>query len=144
MSSTLRRSLRTRARQARSRPEFRRQESWRLKRVKESWRRPRGIDSHMRKQRRGWHKLVNVGYRSIRRARSLHPSGLQEVLVHNVADLEGLDPQMSAVRIAHTVGSRSRIEIGERAKELGLKILNFKEAKEAEPSGTEETGSTTS
>jgi large subunit ribosomal protein L32e len=98
----------------------------------------------MRDRRRGWPKLVNVGYRSVRRARSLHPSGLQEVLVHNVAGLEGLDPQVSAVRIAHTVGSRSRIEISERAKELGLKILNFKEAKEAEPSGTAETGSTSS
>jgi large subunit ribosomal protein L32e len=35
-------------------PEFRRQESWRYKRVGESWRRPKGLDSKMRKEVKGW------------------------------------------------------------------------------------------
>src|SRR5438034_580225 len=52
-----------------SKPEFGRQESWRYKRVKENWRRPRGVTSKMRKEegcewRRG-------GRRWKRRLRSL-------------------------------------------------------------------------
>jgi len=35
-------------------PKFRRQESWRYKRLKENWRKPRGIDNKMRKKVKGW------------------------------------------------------------------------------------------
>ena len=34
----------------RKKPKFRRQESWRYKRVPDKWRRPHGIDSKMRKK----------------------------------------------------------------------------------------------
>ena len=63
------------------RPDFKRQESWRYKRVKENWRRPRGIDSKMRKKVKGWPRSAEVGYRSPKETRGLHPSGYEEVLV---------------------------------------------------------------
>ena len=108
-------------------PDFRRQESWRYKRVKESWRRPRGIDSKMRKKVKGWPKSPRVGYRGPKEARGLHPSGYMEVLVHNVDDVDGVDPKTQAIRIAHTVGARKRVEISARAKEREIHILNPKE-----------------
>ena len=108
-------------------PDFRRQESWRYKRVKESWRRPRGIDSKMRKKVKGWPKSPRVGYRGPREARGLHPSGYMEVLVHNVDDVDGVDPKTQAIRIAHTVGARKRVEISARAKEREIHILNPRE-----------------
>ncbi|MEM0364467.1 MAG: 50S ribosomal protein L32e [Candidatus Nitrosocaldus sp.] len=105
-------------------PEFVRQESWRYKRVKENWRKPKGIDSKMRLQVKGWPKIVKVGYRGPRVARYLHPSGYRDVLVHNVEELSRLDPSRDAARIASTVGARKRAAILSKAKELGIKVLN--------------------
>ena len=106
------------------RPEFVRQESWRYKRIKPSWRKPKGIDSKMRLRAKGWPKIVKVGYRGPTAVRGLHPSGFRDVLVYNVSDLEHLNPETDAARIAHTVGARKRMEILAKAKELGIKVLN--------------------
>ena len=106
------------------RPEFVRQESWRYKRVKPSWRKPKGIDSKMRLRVKGWPKIVKIGYRGPAAVRGLHPSGYRDVLVYNVSDLEHLNPETEAARIAHTVGAKKRMEILAKAKELGIKVLN--------------------
>ena len=44
--------------------------------------------------------------------------------MHNVEELERLDPAKEAARIAHTVGRRKRKDIMERARELGIYVLN--------------------
>jgi len=106
------------------RPEFVRQESWRYVRVKPSWRRPRGKDSKMRLQVKGWPPLVKIGYRTPKDYRGLHPSGYKEVLVYRPEDLQGLNPEVHAIRIASSVGMRKRLLIVEEARKLGLKILN--------------------
>ena len=111
----------------RNKPKFERQESWRYNRVSENWRRPRGIDSKMRKKVKGWPPSPNKGYRNPREIRNLHPSGLREVRVMNVRDLDKADPESDAVRIGHRVGDRKRIEIVNRAREMGIHILNPKE-----------------
>ena len=106
------------------RPKFMRQESWRYTRLKPNWRKPRGRDSKMRLQVKGWPPLVKVGYRTPKKYRGLHPSGYEEILVHRPEDLENLNPETHAVRIAGSVGMRKRILIVEEAEKLGLKILN--------------------
>ncbi|MFQ6094984.1 MAG: 50S ribosomal protein L32e [Candidatus Bathyarchaeia archaeon] len=111
----------------RKKPEFKRQESWRYKRIKENWRRPRGLDSKMRKKVKGWPPSPNKGYRSPKKTRNLHPSGLREVRVMNVKDLEKVDAESEVIRIGHTVGDKKRIEIINRAREMGIRILNPKE-----------------
>jgi large subunit ribosomal protein L32e len=123
-------ALRVRERVKGKKPRFRRQESWRYKRVKEVWRKPRGIDSKMRKKVKGWPKSAQVGYRGPKEARGLHPSGYVEVLVQNVDDIDQIDPETQAARIAHTVGARKRVEISARAKERGIYILNPREVEE--------------
>jgi len=61
---------------AKGRPEFKRPESWRYKRLETTWRKPKGIDNHQRKQKsRGRPGLVKVGYGGPKIARGLHPSG---------------------------------------------------------------------
>lgn len=105
-------------------PEFIRQESWRYKRVRENWRKPKGIDSKMRKEVKGWPARAKVGYRGPKAARGLHPSAYREVIVYNIDDLTEIDPKTDAIRIAHTVGAKKRAEILNKAKEIGVNILN--------------------
>ena len=118
-------------------PDFVRQESWRYKRVKSSWRRPRGEDSKMRKKKGGWPKSAEVGYRSPKKVRGLHPSGLEEVIVNSLKDLEKVNSKQ-AVRIGHTVGMKKRITIIERAKKDNLRILNPRGVGEGEPEESKE------
>ena len=116
--------LEMRAKVAEHRPKFVRQESWRYDKLKPSWRKPKGIDNKMRLQVAGFPPLVKVGYRTPKAARGLHPSGMMEKLVHNVAELDGIDSRVFAVRIARTVGARKRQAIHDKSVKLGLKILN--------------------
>jgi large subunit ribosomal protein L32e len=114
-----------------NKPKFQGQEVWRYKRIRDRWRRPRGVDSKMRQNVKGWPKTVNVGYGGPKTAKFLHPSGYREVLVYNLSEIEGLDTETQAIRIAHKVGGRKRMEILTKAKERGLHILNPRELKEA-------------
>jgi large subunit ribosomal protein L32e len=65
--------LAARKKVAQTRPRFIRQESWRYDRLAENWRKPKGKDNKMRKQKSGMPALVKVGYRSPKAARGLHP-----------------------------------------------------------------------
>jgi large subunit ribosomal protein L32e len=116
--------LAARKKVAQTRPRFIRQESWRYDRLAEKWRKPKGKDNKMRKQKSGMPALVKVGYRSPKAARGLHPSGYRDILIHNTHELIKLDPKRDAARIAHTVGKKKRIEIINKALELGIKVLN--------------------
>jgi large subunit ribosomal protein L32e len=116
--------LRARKKVSETRPRFVRQESWRYIRLAENWRKPKGVDNKMRKQVSGVPPIVKVGYRGPKKARGLHPSGYRDRLVHNVRDLEKLDPKSEAARIGHSVGRRKRIDIISKASSLGIKVLN--------------------
>jgi large subunit ribosomal protein L32e len=116
--------LAARKKVAHTRPRFIRQESWRYDRLAEKWRKPKGKDNKMRKQKSGMPALVKVGYRSPKAARGLHPSGYRDILIHNTHELIKLDSKSDAARIAHTVGKKKRIEIINKALELGIKVLN--------------------
>jgi large subunit ribosomal protein L32e len=118
------RLLRTRARINKKRPHFKRFESWRFVRIKDQWRKPRGIDNKMRTEEQGWPKSVKVGYRGPAAVRGLHSSGMEEVMVWNTKDLEKVDPETQVARIGGTVGGRKREAILEKAEELKLRILN--------------------
>lgn len=132
-------ALKLRSRLKSKKPTFRRQESWRYKRVSQVWRKPDGVDSKMRRKVRGWPAQAEIGYRGPRKARNLHPSGYKEVSVRNVDDLAKVDPSTQAVRISHTVGMKKRAEIHVRAGEKHIHILNpLPEEKPAEEEEEEE------
>lgn len=123
-------ALKTREKLKKKKPDFVRQESWRYVRLKENWRRPKGLDNKMRRKIKGWPSTVNAGYRGPKKARGLHPSGYEEVIVRNVDDLEKINPVLQAARIAHTVGIKKRAQILLRAKEKGIRVLNPPKAPE--------------
>ena len=106
------------------RPHFVREESWRYKRVKESWRSPRGKTSRVRRSKKGWPPVVKIGYSRPKTYRGGHPSGMQEIMVWRAKDLQGIDPKIQAARIAHSVGERKRVDIIDQAKKANIRILN--------------------
>src|ERR671928_45966 len=90
--------LTARKKVAEKRPKFVRQESWRYDRLADNWRKPKGKDNKMRKQKSGMPAIVKIGYRSPRVARGLHPSGYTDNIVYNSAELARLDPRKDAAR----------------------------------------------
>ena len=107
-----------------NRPAFKRQEWFRYQKLGEAWRRPRGIHSKMRRGMKRRPPMVEIGYGGPALVRGLHPSGFEEVMVYNVDGLEDIDPKTQAARIGGTVGVKKRIAIENRAKELGIRVLN--------------------
>jgi len=122
--SISRKLLRLRKRAKNKKPEFLRSESWRYSKMSESWRRPRGLDHKMRRKIKGWPPMVSAGYKGPKLARGLHPSGLREVLVHNVKEVASVDPKIQVARIGHNVGMKKRALIIAEAKKNRLLILN--------------------
>ncbi len=106
------------------RPTFHRQEWFRYSKLGDGWRRPRGIHSKMRRHLKRRLPMVDIGYRGPAAVRGLHPSGFEEVIVHNVDGLANIDPSVQAVRIGGTVGTKKRIDIQAKADELGIRVLN--------------------
>jgi len=105
-------------------PQFNRQDYHKKKRTPESWRRPRGKLSKQRRGVKGKGDTVEAGFRTPEAARGKHPSGFEEVRVHNVDDLDGVDGDTEAVRIASKVGARKRERIEEVAEDEGIRVLN--------------------
>ena len=108
----------------RKKPKFKRWMSQSYKRVKSSWRKPRGLHSKIRIREKSKIRMPSIGWRALKAKRGLHPSGFKEVLVHNLKELEKIDPKKEAVKIFHAVGKKKREEILKKAKELKIKVLN--------------------
>ncbi|MFP9192560.1 50S ribosomal protein L32e [Natronosalvus vescus] len=111
-------------RHSEGKPAFKRQDYHMKKRTPESWRVPRG---GLSKQRRGYKSRgpkVQAGFRTPEAVRGKHPSGFEEVYVENTDDLEGVDGDTQAVRIASSVGARKRERIEEEAEDAEIRVLN--------------------
>lgn len=106
---------------------FKRDGAGKKKQLSESWRRPRGLHSKKRRQKKAKGPLPTPGYGSPVAVRGMHPSGYYEVRVFSPKELEGLDPAENAIRIGASVGKRKRREIQELALSSGLKVLNPRE-----------------
>lgn len=107
---------------------FKRHHSDRYKRVGESWRKQKGIDSVVRRRFRGNISEPNIGYGSNKKTRFLMPSGHKAYLVKNLKDLDVLlmHTKTYAAEIAHNVSAKNRVEIVEKAKKMGVKVTNPK------------------
>ncbi len=121
-------------------PEFLRHLWWKKPKFKNDpkWRKPKGTDNKMRLKKKGYPPLVEVGYRSPRLVRGLHPSGLKPVVVYNPKELDELDPATTIIYIGRTVGLRKKLELIKLAREKGFRIANPIPVKEHVASEAEE------
>jgi|TARA_B110000914_G_scaffold74507_1_gene65498 large subunit ribosomal protein L32e len=118
-------NLKIRSMQKKKQPAFRRQEWFRYKRLSHSgWRKPKGYQSKQRLNMKYRSPMARIGFGKIAAVRGLHSSGFEEVLVHQIADMDSLNPELQAIRIGSTVGNRKRMAIHARADDLGVRILN--------------------
>ncbi len=104
---------------------FKRQQFW-LKRLGERWRRPRGKQSKLRKEK-GGRKRVKVGFRTPKMIRGMlktHEGAKPFVYVRSIADLANVDKEKEVAIISSSIGKKKYLEIVKRARELGIKIFN--------------------
>ncbi|KAH7822819.1 putative 60S ribosomal protein L32-2 [Monocercomonoides exilis] len=105
---------------------FPRFESDKLKTVKPSWRKPRGIDNSCRRKYRGSLLMPKIGYGSARKTRYRLPDGHYKFVVNNAHELEMImmHSKKYAAEIAHGCSVRTRKLIRQRAAELGIHLTN--------------------
>ncbi|KAL0436696.1 UNVERIFIED_CONTAM: 60S ribosomal protein L32-1 [Sesamum radiatum] len=89
-------------------------------------RRPKGIDSRVRRKFKGCTLMPNIGYGSDKKTRHYLPNGFKKFVVHNVKELEVLmmHNRTYCAEIAHNVSTKKRKDIVERAAQLDIVVTN--------------------
>jgi len=105
---------------------FKRHHSDRYKRVKISWRKPRGIDNCVRRRFKGKTIMPNIGFGSCHRTRNISVNGLLKVQVFNPKDLNMLitSNRKFEAEIGKGVGKKKKSLILKKALNLDIKISN--------------------
>jgi large subunit ribosomal protein L32e len=124
MDDKTKRLFKVRKVQKHKKPQFKRTDSHKYKRLDDNWRRPRGLQGKQRKGIRAKGAIAQVGYGSPAAVKGLHPSGYAEVLVCTTSQLDGVNAETEAIRVAAKVGGRKKALIEAKAAELSIKVLN--------------------
>lgn len=105
---------------------FKRYHSDRFKKLRTTWRHPRGLDNRVRKMHRGCPELPGKRFEAPAILKHILPCGLRQVIIHTVDDLRALTSvnRRYCATIASTVGARSRINIVNEARLLGIHVTN--------------------
>jgi len=91
-----------------------------------SWRKPKGIDGRVRRRFKGALPMPSIGYGSNKKTRNVLPDGFKTVVVYNVKELEMLmmHNRTYSATVGHSVSSRLRRAIVERAEQLAVRVTN--------------------
>ena len=81
----------------------------------QKWRKPKGRDNKMREKRKGYPKVVSIGYKK--------PASQKPLLIQNLSDLTKADKSKSI--ILANLGAKKKLELIKKAQELKLTILNI-------------------
>jgi len=107
-------------------PEFIRQDLHKKSALKKKWRRPKGLHSKLRLNVRGKLRSISQGYRSPKKVRGMHKSGLIVVIIKSEQGFKELDPKKHGLIVSSSIGNKKRVSILKKTKELGFNVLNFR------------------
>ena len=107
-------------------PDFKRTNFWK-KKLRTTYRKPRGIHNKMRLKKASHLKRISPGYGTPRQLRHYTKKGLKERRIFNEKDLDALMNNEIAV-IASQVGVKTKIRILEKANENNIQIGNVKDS----------------
>ena len=85
---------------------------------KQTWRRPTGRDNKMREKRKGYPKIVQIGYKNTE-------SKIKEILVYNLDDLEKVGTGKGEKIFMGKVGKKKRMEILKKGREMKITFENL-------------------
>lgn len=102
---------------------FRTQDHFRYKRLGKRWRRPKGLQSKLRKGRGGSGKKPAIGRKK--------QAKITPLLVKSIKDMKALAKD-TVVIVSSAVGVKKAIMILKEAEKLGLKVLNKNKIKSKE------------
>ena len=96
--------------------------------IRESYRKPRGIDNRMKRQFRGNKPLVKVGYGTKVEHKHILPNGFKKFLIRNEKDVEVLlmNNRVFCGELAANLSAEKRKKIAKRAAELNVRLTNYK------------------
>ena len=108
-------------------PEFIRQDYGHLPTLKRNWRRPRGIHSKLRLNKRGHGKNVSRGFGSPAEVKGLSREGLRPILLSDPKKMASINPAEEGIIIRAGTGLKKRIAILKEALARKIKVLNVKD-----------------
>ncbi|BAM42427.1 60S ribosomal protein L32 [Theileria orientalis] len=105
---------------------FRRFHSDRFKRIRTTWRKPKGIDNRVRRRFRSVVLTPKVGYGTNKRTRHQHPGGVYKVVVSTPSEVDALlmSNKKYVAEVAHNVSAKKRRVLLDRADKLGVRVTN--------------------
>ncbi len=106
-------------------PDFIRQDAHKKLRLAKNWRKPKGLHSKVRENRRGYVSNLKRGFGSPVAVKGLHHSGLQPVLVTHLAQLARMDKTKQGIVLSGRVGARKKMAILKEAEIQKVKVLNI-------------------
>ncbi len=124
---TILQSLKERKRLKRTKPLFLHDDHQKRKCIPLRWRKPHGLHSKVRHRFAGHTVMPDPGFGSPKEVYGLHPSGLAPVLVHTLNELSKLNSKVHGAVLGSTLGIPRRMSLLAKAKELGIRVLNFKD-----------------
>src|SRR3989338_1826253 len=98
-----------------NKPKFKRRQ-FMLKKLKNKWRKPKGLHNKLRLRKGGKGKVVKIGYGKKKK-------GIEIAIINNIKELINAKKD---IIISSSVGLKKKVEILEKAKELKLNVLNVK------------------
>ena len=108
-------------------PTFISQDSWKRKRIRQRWQKPKGFQSKIRLGKKGYRKLVTTGYGSPKSVSGLHISGLEIKKINSESDLKNINKETQGIIISGSVGMKKKSALLKKAQEAEIKVLNIKD-----------------
>ncbi len=105
-------------------PVFLAQDVHKKKRLEKKWKKPKGLQSKMRLQKKGHRKVVSVGWKSPREVRGLSREGLQQVRIETLSQLENIDNKSQGIIISSKLSIKKKYDLLLEAEKKNIVVLN--------------------